>query len=174
MAIAENKATESSQSTYLTAMLANGTQLCENLASSAAGHSEDRFIDEILPAAADDKKLDPHNHNLIFLALNRSPCTSTDWAGDGRTTCNKGAGKAGCTEKLIDLVNNGFTHGAVTYSIRLKVDFRNVYDMSPNSLLAIKAMAATGRIECDFLKLGGSSTRFMGTGAARAVSMDDA
>ncbi len=163
-------ATESSQSTYLTAVMANGTALCEDLASSAAGHSEDRFIDQTLPAAVAAGLLDAKADNHIFIGINRSPCSSTDRAGDGTTTCTKGGAAAGCTERLITLVTTGFTSGMTNYPIRLTISIRNVYDMSPNSVLANEAMIATGRIDIEFQKIGGSSTRFMGTKTAMELS----
>ncbi|MFN7959754.1 MAG: DUF4157 domain-containing protein [Thermoanaerobaculia bacterium] len=171
-AVEENKSTESSQSTYLTATLFNslheGKQLCENLASSAAGHSEDRFIDQTLPASV--AYLDSKGNNTILIGINRSPCTSTDRAGDGTTTCNKAGAASGCAERLISLVNNDFVHMGTHYPIRLVIAIRNVYDMSVNSVLANEAMVATGRIAIEFQKIGGSSTKFMGTGVAKEMA----
>lgn len=167
-----HRATLSSMATYLTATLANGTELCSNLSNSAAGHSEDRFIDEILPAHVAD--LSSTSDNLIFIGINRSPCTSTDYLGNGSPSCNKVGGALGCAERLIHLVTHGFAHGGTTYPIKLILSVRNLYGSTSaqqaNSSEAIAAMIATGRILFDTQQLGGPSTRFQGTGAAKLLS----
>lgn len=142
-------------------------ELCSDLSNSAAGHSEDRFIDEVLPANV--AFLSTTTDNVIHIGINRSPCTSTDHCGNGCPSCNKGPGASGCAERLIHLVTHGFTHGVLTYPIKLVISVRNLYgdsaEKQANSSMAIDAMNATGRIQCDSIRLA-ESTRFMGTKAA--------
>ncbi|WCN13978.1 DUF4157 domain-containing protein [Marinomonas mediterranea] len=170
-AMSDHLATESSMDTYLTATLGDHL-LCENLKNSSAGHSEDRFIDEVLPASVGF--LNPNADNVIFLGINRSPCTSTDYCQNGQPSSSKGGGALGCSERLIHLVNHGFSYGGQVYPIRLVISFRNLYgsnaEKQANSMQALTAMADTGRITLDTQQLGGPSSRFSGTAATKAVS----
>ncbi len=167
-----HSATMSSQATYLSATV-NGVDIADNLQSSAAGHSEDRFIDEVLPASV--AHLSTVHDNTIYIGINRSPCTSTDHVGNGQPSSGKGKGMGvlGCSERLINLVNHGFTHSGVTYPIRLDLSVRGVYgsnsDQEANSVRAMEAMVQTGRITIDTQQLGGSSERFMGTSTAKKL-----
>ena len=165
-----HKATESSMATYLTATLADGPQLCSNLPNSTAGHSEDRFIDEILPANVASLKT---TDNVIMLGINRSPCTSTDHCGNGSPSSGKPVGAAGCSERLIHLVTHGFVHGGTTYPIILHITYRNLYgsdkQKEANSAQALHAMTATNRISCETQQLGGPSEQFSGTSAAKIL-----
>ena len=165
-----HSATMSSQATYLSASV-NGVDIADNLQSSAAGHAEDRFIDEVLPASV--AHLSATHDNTIFIGINRSPCTSTDHVGNGQPSSGKGLGALGCSERLINLVNHGFTHLGVTYPIRLVLSVRGVYgsnsDQEANSVRAMEAMVQTGRITIETQQLGGSSERFMGTSTAKKL-----
>src|SRR5262249_28982564 len=168
----EMKQAESSQSTYLTATLGNGTELVSNLRSTAAGHSEDRLIDEVLPAAAVAGHLDAKTDNIVVIGINRSPCSSTDWAHNGAVTCNKAAG-VGCAERLIHLAQHGFTHGGTTYPMKIVLVFRQIYGDSSakqvNSVLANEAMTKAG-ILVEMQQAAGPTKRFYGTGAMKQLS----
>lgn len=171
--VKENKATESSQATYLTATnMTNEQLLAENVVSSGGAHSEDLLIDKVLPWAAENGKLVTGSDNVIFVGINRSPCTSTDHCGNGSPSCDKGAGKTGCAERLIALVTGGFTHKGTAYSIKLIIQVRNIYgsdsDQQANSARAIEAMAATGRIACDQQRTA-TSEKFLGLAAAKKL-----
>lgn len=165
-----HSATMSSQATYLSASV-NGVDIADNLQSSAAGHAEDRFIDEVLPASV--AHLSAAHDNTIFIGINRSSCTSTDHVGNGQPSSGKGLGALGCSERLINLVNHGFSHLGVTYPIRLVLSVRGVYgsnsDQEANSVRAMEAMVQTGRITIETQQLGGSSERFMGTSTAKKL-----
>lgn len=169
-----NMATESDQATFLTATnMTTEKELCANLVSTKDGHSEDLFIDKVLPQAADNNWLIAGQENLIFIGINRSPCTSTDHMHNGSPSCGKAAGKLGCAERLIALVAHGFSHGGKTYPIKLQLQVRHVYGSDSmegaNSAKAIEAMIATGKITCDSQRIA-ESTTYRGTATAKAVS----
>jgi hypothetical protein len=168
------KQIESSQSTYLTATLATGVELASNLASTAAGHSEDRLIDEILPKAAGADLLDAKADNILLIGINRSPCASTVYTPSGEASCNKGGGRGGCTERLIHLAQHGLTVGGTSYTFKIYLNIREIYGTNgaqrANSIAANEAMAAAG-IEMDQQRTA-SSGRFFGTSAAKLISRD--
>jgi hypothetical protein len=173
--LANNLATEPSQGTYLTATLltsdGGNVEVCNNLQSSGGRHSEDRFIDEILPNLADQGTLQgPPSVNTFFIGINRSPCTSTDHCGNGQPSSDKPNNGPGCAERLIALVTNGFKRGSKTYKIKLYISTRGIYGSNDskkaNSIRANEAMQQAG-IDIDLQRMGGTSTKFMGTGAMK-------
>ncbi len=173
--VGEMKQTESSQSTYLTATLINdqGTrELASNLASTTAGHSEDRLIDQTLPAAAVAGYLEAKSDNHLFIGINRSPCSSTDRAGNGAITCGKAGGTPGCAERLIHVAQNGFTHMGTTYPMRIYLAFRQIYGdnsaKQANSVLANEAMTTAG-IAVSTQQIAGPSSKFQATGAMKSL-----
>ena len=111
--------------------------------------------------------------NVIYIGINRSPCTSTDHLGNGSPSCSKGGGKLGCAERLIALVKGGFSHAAKTYPIKLVLEVRNIYgtgsNQEANSAKAIEAMVASGRIKCNSQRVA-TSNNFLGTGTAKLLS----
>lgn len=168
-AMLANLATKSSQATYLTASLmnANGTySLCTDLANGAAGHSEDIFINTTLPANAGSFDLASTNH--LFIGLNRSPCTSTDYLGNGKPSCNKGGGAAGCAENLAALAA-GFAHGGNVYTVFLHIQCRGLYgsdsDEEANSSRALEALNNLANVDIDFQRTA-ESQRFLSTKTA--------
>jgi hypothetical protein len=176
----DTSATESSQGTYLTATLVQGstlTELVSGLSSGPAGHSEDRLIDEVIPAQV--ALLTPWNghedsRNFILIGINRSPCTSQDWGFTA--SCNKGIGADGCLERLVSLVTDGLSMGGNHYHFKLIVSVRNLYGRGS----AQEAASATGMqvaselpfIDFEFQQTS-HSTRFSGTGAAKLMSGSD-
>jgi len=174
-ALVDMRQAESAQSTYLTATLINAQgsrELASNLASTAAGHSEDRLIDAILPAAATAGYLEAKADNLLMIGINRSPCSSTDRAGNGQITCNKG-GTPGCAERLIHLAQHGFAHMGTTYPITVVLSFRQIYGdnsaKQANSVLANEAMVKAG-IQIEMQQAAGPTKLFYGTGAMKQLT----
>jgi hypothetical protein len=174
-AVDEMKQTESSQSTYLTATVVNTQgirELASNLASTAAGHSEDRLIDQTLPAAAAAGHLEAKSNNQLWIGINRSPCSSTDRAGNGEVTCGKAGGAPGCAERLIHVAQNGFTHMGTTYPMTIHLAFRQIYGdnsaKQANSVLANEAMTTAG-IAVSTQQIAGPSTKFQATSAMKSL-----
>ena len=171
-------ATLSDQTTHMTFTVFQGLNvLCAGELSSRQGaHAEDRFIDEFLPQNAHNLA-PPPAVNLCMIGLNRSPCTSV--ARDGYpTTSNKTNGKAGCIERLSNLISNGFTHNGVTYRFTMIVSIRNLYggdadaEAASSNAMGHYAQLHNGALEFDFQRRGGnSSTRFLSTGTAKKLSM---
>jgi hypothetical protein len=154
-----SKSLDSSQSTELNATVQWSDDTVSTYAthSDGNGHAEDNLIDA----------LNGHGGvpRLIFISINRSPCTSTDRAGNGATTCNK-VGVAGCTERLLALK-------LAFPACRINIQFRDLYgksgDEEANSWLANEAMHTAG-IELETHQLGGpSATQFRHTGTAKKL-----
>jgi ribosomal protein S18 acetylase RimI-like enzyme len=169
-AMAVNQATEPGQATFLTAYnVTSSVQLCENLASTVGAHSEDRLIDQILPAAAAAGNLVAGVRNEIHIGINRSPCTSTDHLNNG---CPSSTKAVGCAERLINLVNNGILYMGTLYTFRLVIQARGLYgsnsDERANSSEAIQAMQNTGFIDFGTQRTA-TSTRYMDTTTAKKM-----
>lgn len=152
-----SKSLDSSQSTELdaTVLWTDGTQTTYSTHSDGNGHAEDNLI----------TRLNAHGGvpAMIFISINRSPCTSTDRAGNGAITCNK-VGVPGCTERLIALK-------LAFPACHINIQFRDLYGKNSNeeanSWLANEAMHNAG-IELGTHQRGGPDARqFRHTGTAK-------
>jgi hypothetical protein len=169
-----NTATESSQATYLSAVLMNsGIQIADGIANGNAGHAEDILIDNILPANVHNLAAPPAL-NWIEIGINRSPCSSTPL--NGHTSCNKGNARLGCAERLLSLVLDGLSINGVTYFFKIGVQYRNIYGSTAQeqacSLAAVNLSNQIPNIAYAQQRIA-NSEQFMGTKAAIIASQYD-
>jgi hypothetical protein len=93
---------------------------------------------------------DPQRRNHIILSVTKSPCTSTSRNGLPVTSSKQ----VGCTEELLNLVNNGVQSNGNLYQFRLTLICHGLYSPFPGSAdkrqasqEAINALDANANIE---------------------------